>query len=431
MRYNKQKQKRTAVDKVMAAFNRLSGQTDDRFDKPRPTANLKDVRQVSVDQEKSLFHRCVEYDFDYLMGLKFAASREALQYLLPQSVLGRARQGHGGFIDPDGMALKFTDASFDHICTILEAQAPQLSSLKVRGERNRQIERLSVHLLKHLGQPQLPLEDSEGPLWGVEFLAGREVATEPFLKGMVLAARMDEWAYRLRLLNRATLSFAGELLELGGGDCLIVKRESFSRANLGDCGARVFEASELAALERAGVIAEPALTRSYPAYDQVYFRRCDGLGVSDDLALLYLGQRYGPDAMLGGFVMDAVDSYDKFLLRFSPGGMDARLATKLMTAWQSTFGLPLVQPAEVEALIRFAAKRNTPATLLSSSHRRLIQYEPGAKLPTLLHHQAFLEGRPLSPIKLGFARVPSTDFYTVAQARFAALGVTLAGHDRG
>ena len=40
----------------------------------------------------------------------------------------------------------------------------------------------------------------------------------------------------------------------------------------------------------------------------------------DDLALMWVGLRYGFDAMLGAFVMDAVDTYDKFLLRLTWNG---------------------------------------------------------------------------------------------------------------
>jgi hypothetical protein len=62
---------------------------------------------------------------------------------------------------------------------------------------------------------------------------------------------------------------------------------------------------------------------------------------------------------------------------------------------------------------------------LSSSHRRLIQYEPRAKVPTLLNHWRFLQGKTLYNIKLGFARVPATEFYPLAAQRLdkAGLGV--------
>ena len=83
---------------------------------------------------------------------------------------------------------------------------------------------------------------------------------------------------------------------------------------------------------------------SYPRYDQAYFRRCMGDGVCDDLALIGIGAHHGYDAMLGAFVMDAVDTYDKFLWRFRPGGVDGRLAAALQDRWREE-RRPAQQPA--------------------------------------------------------------------------------------
>lgn len=417
------KHSKTAVDKVMAAFNRLSGRTDDRFDKPRPAADRGGVRLVSVDQEKSLFRRCVEFDFDYLMGLKFVVSRESLQYLLPQSVLGRALHGHGGFIDDNGVALKFVDADFDRICSILESQTPQLSHLVVRGERNRQIERLHQHLLTHIDQPNFPLYDQHGPLFGIDFLKDRRVETRSFLQGLVLAGWMDSYGWRKRTLRALPETFRKTPLELGGGEIYVIDRERFRQTGLTDMGQRAVAAAEISSLVELGAIHPRRQVYQYPQYDQVYVRHAEGLGICDDLALLYIGRIYGPDAMLGGFLMDAVDSYDKFLLHFQPGGMDAFLAKTVQKRWREITGEALVTPTEIHRLIHFAAKRNTPTTLLSSSHRRFIQVEEGAKLPTILHHWNFLQGKPLSNIKLGFARVPAETFYQLAMERFYACGI--------
>ena len=47
-----------------------------------------------------------------------------------------------------------------------------------------------------------------------------------------------------------------------------------------------------------------------------------GDGVCDDLAMIYVGAQHGYDAMLGAFVMDAIDTYDKYLLDLTWGGFD-------------------------------------------------------------------------------------------------------------
>jgi hypothetical protein len=159
----------------------------------------------------------------------------------------------------------------------------------------------------------------------------------------------------------------------------------------------------------------------YPDHDQAFFRRRMGDGVCDDLAMIYIGAQHGYDAMLGAFVMDAIDTYDKFLLELTWGGFDAQLARRLQRHFLDLEDRPLVDDREIFDLIHFVAKRNDPTINLSSSHRRLIQYEKNAKAPTLLNHWRFLRGEFIYDIDLGFSRVPARRFYDVAKRRLAAV----------
>ena len=85
----------------------------------------------------------------------------------------------------------------------------------------------------------------------------------------------------------------------------------------------------------------------------------------------------------------------------------------------------MVGDREILDLIFFAAKRNDPPVNLSSSHRRLIQIEPDAAVPTLLNHWRFLQGDPVYEIKLGYNLVPARQFYEAARQRFLAAGTEL------
>ena len=127
--------------------------------------------------------------------------------------------------------------------------------------------------------------------------------------------------------------------------------------------------------------------------------------------------------MLGAFLSDAVDTYDKFLLQSRPGGMDGYLVDQLVSLSYQVHGAPPVEEEELARLINFAAKLNHPNTRLSSSHRRLIQYERGSDQPTLLQHWKFLSGEKLPRIKLGFSREPTEKFYQTAFLRFQAAGL--------
>lgn len=395
-------------------------------------------RNCDLKRDRDLFHRLVAADFDFLMGQRFAASPRVLADLLPQSVLGRAQQGHGLFVDDFGTSLRFGEATFDRVLSVLEKSDPNLKGDAVRRRRGDMLSRFSEWLLERLDQPELQLVVDGAPLFGIDFLADRKVETRAFLTGLVLAGFMDDWPHREAAMFQHKKTFAGGPFHIGGGDILIVDRQNLEMTGLGDTGRIHFDQEHLRTLEDIGVICRDRQARySWPDHDQAYFRRCMGDGVCDDLALIGIGANHGFDAMLGAFVMDAVDTYDKFLLHLVWGGFDTDLARRIQRHFLEVEDQPLVDDRLILDLIHFAAKRNEPTVNLSSSHRRLIQIEPRAKVPTLLNHWRFLQGELLYDIKLGFSRVPASEFYPLAAQRLdsAGLGVKTpeffkAGTDR-
>ena len=416
-------QKQVADERLQATFDTLSGRHNDTFDRRtqrrRGDGELA-PKQLSVKRDRDIFCECVRRDFAYLKTQKFAAGQDFLDRVLPQSVHGRALNGHGWFAAPDGRPLIFADATFDRVCSVLEEIDSQLGHLQVRGWRNFQIERLLSHLEKHFNDSSIALEDENGPLFGIDFFKGRKVETEPFIKGLILAGQMDDPECRRRSLALMPFAFNDYELEIGYGGQEVVSSERLEKLGLGDTGARAFSLDERQQLIELEVIFAEQKTYAYPEFDQAYFRQALGEGVCDDLALLYIGRCYGFDALLGAFLSDAVDTYDKFLLQCRPGGMDGYLVNQLLSlSWQKHGAAPVTEQ-ETSRLINFAAKRNQPVTRLSSSHRRLIQYERGSDLPTLLQHWNFLSGERLPQIHLGFSREPAERFYQTAFTRFRA-----------
>jgi len=383
-------------------------------------------RNCDLKRDRDLFERLVTADFDFLMGQRFAASPRNLADLLPQSVVGRAQQGHGLFVDEFGTSLRFPEATFDRVTSVLEAADPSLRGELVRQRRGAMLAGFSTWLMARLAEPELELVIDGEPLFGIDFLGARKVETRNFLTGLVLAGFMDDWSYREATMYQHRKTFSGEPFQIGGGDILIVDRENLEMSGLGDTGRIHFDRDQLRTLEDIGVICRDRhATYSWPQHDQAYFRRCMGDGVCDDLALIHIGANHGYDALLGAFVMDAIDTYDKYLLNLVWGGFDADLARRIQRHFIDREEHPLVDDRQILDLIHAAAKRNDPTVNLSSSHRRLIQYEPRAQVPTLLNHWRFLQGEMLYDIKLGFARVPASEFYPLAAQRLdrAGLGV--------
>jgi len=384
-------------------------------------------RTLEIQRNRELFASLVAQDFDYLMAQNFAVGPRALADLLPQSVLGRAQNGHGWFTDSFGTPLQFPDATFERILTVLEAADPNLKGYLVRERRGRMLTRFADWLFERIDSPRLELVIDGAPLFGVEFLAEAEVETRDFLTGLVLAGFMDDWTTRQTAMLQHKRTFAGMPFQLGGGEIWIVDRERYEMCGLEDPGGHVLVDDQLHALRDLGVLCRQT-DRAYcfPDFDQAFFRRRLGDGVCDDLALLWVGVRYGYGAMLGAFVMDAIDTYDKYLLDLTWGGYDGWLAREVQRRFRDREGQALVGDREVLDLIAFAAKRNDPPVAFSSSHRRLIQVEKGAKVPTLLHHWRFLQGEPLWDIKLGYSRVPARGFYDAAAQRLRSAGLDVA-----
>jgi hypothetical protein len=399
----------------------VRGQRHDHFDRRREERGRP--RQLDLDRHGRWFDRLARLDFDYLLSLPLGADPATLRVLLPQSVLGRAQNGHGHWQDERGNPLVFRDATFDRVLTALEAGDPSLRAERVRGDRNRRLQALAEWVLARIDHDELVLEIDGEPLLGVDLLRGARVETRGFLRGLVLAGWMDDLDRRLHCMAHHRRTFAGDSLEIGGGRTYVVRPDRLAAVGIVDPGRGEFAPEDIARLVELGVIMAEDREYVRPEFDQAYFRLRAAEGVCDDLALLWIGATAGWSAYLGAFVMDAVDTYDKFLWRFRPGGVDGRLARAVEDAWRARHGDDLVSEREVLDVIRFGAKANDPECLLSSSHRRFIQTEAGAKEPTLLNHWRFIEGDPLFDIDLGYSRFPSRKFYDIAYKRLQVLQI--------
>ena len=187
--------KRRAPSRVEALLDRVKGKKSGRSgrsdpdERPRRSESSRwlGFRTLDLVRHKETFERLVSHDFDFLISRKFAATPGVLADLLPQSVLGRAQNGHGWFTDEFGTALRFPDATFDRILSVLEAGDPNLKGHLVRLRRGGMLSRFREWLFANLDRPEIELVVDGAPLFGVDFLADRKVDTRAFLTGLVLA----------------------------------------------------------------------------------------------------------------------------------------------------------------------------------------------------------------------------------------------------
>ena len=413
-----------AIRRIEVILDAARGRGREDFDRRDPERGPR-PRKLDVQRDGQLFDRLAGLDFEYLLSLDFAASSETLRLLLPQSVLGRAQNGHGFWRDERGAPLVFRDATFDRVLTALEKLDPGLRGPQVRQERGRRLEQLEAWLLAHMFDGELLLEDAGRPLLGIELLRGVRVATRDFLRGILIASWMDDLDQRLMCMAHHRSTFNGDPLEIGGGRTFVVRPDLLAAVGIVDPGRGEFTPADVQRLEDLGILYREDRLYMRPEFEQAYVRLQSGDGVCDDLALIWIGARHGHDAFLGAFVMDAVDTYDKFLWRFRPGGVDGRLATAIQERWQGRYGEPLVSGEEILTVIRVAAKLNDPRSPLSSSHRRFIQTEVGSNVATLWNHWRFVAGEPIYEIDLGYQRFPSRKFYDIARKRLEYMQIAV------
>ncbi|MFO7653939.1 MAG: hypothetical protein R6X25_08975 [Candidatus Krumholzibacteriia bacterium] len=430
LRRKRVEKRRGLLERIDALLHGNRARTGDALDR-RSEERPPPARVLSIRGNRELFERLVALDFEYLLSRPFAADTATLRVLLPQSVLGRAQNGHGWFRDADRTPLTFPEATFDRILGVLERLDPGMESRAVRQERGARLTTIRDHVLDHLGREQMPLQVGGRPLLGVDFLAGHLADTRAFLTGMVLAGFMDDFHHREMAVSYQPLTHAGEPLELGGGEIHVARPQRLAQLGILDPGSAEFSERDIEHLRMLDVILPSGtnVTYTFGDVDQVYFRRKRGEGVCDDLALIFAAARFGFDAMLGAFVMDGIDTYDKFIWEFTGENLDTRLARDIQSGWQDRRDEPVVAGEAVLELIHFAAKMNAPPAPLSSSHRRFIQYEPGARIPTLLNHWRFTQGEPIYDIELGYARFPGRKFYDIARRRLAEIGIDVPEPD--
>jgi hypothetical protein len=424
----RKKRKKFGFDRINALLDTISGKPNDALDRRKSIRFPKGLeKKYSVKRDRSLFKSLVLSDFNYLLSLKFVCEREVLQVLLPQSVVGRAMTGQGWFTDTDGYPIVFEDVTFDNILTVIEEQYHNLNNIFVRTLRTELINHVFSHVLDNIDTDTMSLERNGKPLLGIKLLEKRKVKTRAFLQGMVIAGFMDDYELRQNTVEHYKTDFMGDIFDIGGGEQFVVDRKNFKLLGIKEPGKAEFSNEDIEKLIKSGtVFNDVSGNYTYPEHDKVFFRFKDDFGISDDLALISIGAIYGFDAMLGALVMDAIDTYEKYLIEFKPYGEDKNFAKKLQKNFEKTEGKPLVSKEEIMRIIYIAAKNNFPKTYLSSSHRRFIQVEKGATVPTILNHWNFVSGEaPVYDILLGYSQVPAKKFYSTAYLRLKHAGINI------
>ncbi len=366
-----------------------------------------------ADPTESFFQELVREDLKRsLHNIKLGIIPELHKPLIVQTVLGHAINGHGYFHS----IAQFPFASITDIIT-----AAGMDVEKTKETRQEIIDRFFewLEIAKKDQTDRLMINGK--PLMGVEFLTEMEYTIEPeyVLKGATLAGFMDNYDWRTKTMERFPKTIDGKKLRIGGGETYLIDPSKFTEWKF--LGPEFLSEVEISEEKIQEMKEEKFFTSSEnPNAEVAYVRRRKGWGTSDDTAFIVIGEmfkKYGQkaarSAMLGAFLVDAIDTYDKCVSRPIEGGYDEKVGRDLREA------LPdLISDNDITDLIYYCAKGNGEPTV-SSSHKRLVQTINNVhpKMPTILHHLKFMETGTFGPFRIGFERQSNSVFYEEVSRR--------------
>ncbi len=381
-------------------------------------------------QDDPLFQKIVQKDLEKMKSrINLDLQDPVWNILLVQSIQGHAQKGHGHFKTcerkyPQATITDVIAAAGMDINTIKAARQELVDevyawvnlALNNNNNGNSNAGNRSTKNNNPLKQDKLQLNNK--PLLRIKFIENYVVDQVMILKGIVLAGHMDNYQSRMETVNHYKTTIKGNPLEIGGGETYLVDLEMLAESGLNQTFLADTEHDDkrIDYLQRLGVIVDG--TDDKENTESVYIRRKIGAGISDDLAMIVIGKKYGVSAMLGAFVIDAIDTYDKCVLHPKEKGLDEVLAAHIQKEWKEKTGSLLASQEEIMEVIYYSAKNNNPKVNVSSSHRRFVQFA-GKKIyrPTLQSHIAFVEGRPTEEFPVGFSQMSSSELYQKAQKR--------------
>lgn len=345
--------------------------------------------------------------------LNLQLTDEAKKVILPQTVYGRAIEGHGIF--------KGQNISDIHISDIVSS-IRGINLEEVLATRQKMVNDF-VWSIENLMDGKINrLVNKKGkPIYGVTFLPDLPIENDKeTFKGAVLVGRMDSAEWREKTTQKFKTTLEGKALKIGYGKEYLIDLEKLNSLKLNTTilSKKPHSETTIDDYRKKGLIVK----KKGKGVGSIFIRHKEGNGICDDMAITSVGFLHGESAMTLGWCIDATDTYSKFIKHPVEGGVDEWIGEYTRKRWYKKYHEELVTPEECMEIIYLGAKNNVPIHF-SSSHRRFTETEVGANKATFLEHLDFVKTGKFNPhYHLGFERIPSKKFYHSLQRRFEMYG---------
>jgi tetratricopeptide (TPR) repeat protein len=321
--------------------------------------------------------------------------------LFIQTIEGHSHNGDGAF-----KGRKFVDTTINDI-----AEALGRDVFIVRSERQMLIDEICEYAERVINGENLTrlVNKRSEPLMRCPLFLHWEVNPEDVLKGLYLGGLMDDFSVRKKVNKKFQAN-------LGGGKPYLIDLRVMERMGLnGEILAHGNHEDKIGEYINKGLIISDSTNVDFLRHPNVrfqYIRHKKGLGISDDAAVLMGGLLYNMSVGLGAYLADAIDTLDKYSLKFIE--QDDTLARTI----ERNFPDLAITEEEVFSFINLIAiPEGREKEVPDCSQRYFLQIDEKANLTALESHYRFIVRLPYPRFSISYERVLNEDFYRYIKER--------------
>ncbi|MCX8095777.1 MAG: hypothetical protein N3D74_06305 [Caldisericia bacterium] len=333
-------------------------------------------------------------DFESLKEkVKLRTSKEVRDLILMQTIEGHAHNGHGEF-----SGKRFVDTTMNDIVFALGFDA-----FAIRSARQSLIDEIYDFVERVINNERVYklLNKNGEPILRVPIFNELEIEAREILLGLYLGGLMDNYDTRKEVEKIYKIN-------IGGGTPYLVDFSVLDKLDIdGEYLAHEDNEDKIPFYKEIGLIIDYdeknySIFLEHPSIRFQYIRHKKGSGVSDDLAVLFAGKLYSKSVALGIYLADAIDTLDKYSLKFKE--QDFQLAKIIEES-----GIIKISKEDIYKFIFLIT--NPTKDYPDSSQRYFLEINEKYNITSLEAHLMFIDGKSPPEFEIAFERESNYKIY--------------------
>jgi hypothetical protein len=314
--------------------------------------------------------------------------------LFMQTIEGHSHNGDGAF-----HGARYVDTFINDIVETLARD-----TFIIRSERQTLIDEIYEYSERVIEGEKLNhlVNKRNEPLLRCPLFLEWEVNPNDVLRGLYLGGLMDDFPTRKKVNERYNTN-------IGGGKPYLVDLRVMEKMGLdGEMLSHGDHEDKIREYREKGLILDP-FNADFLRHSDIrfqYIRHKKGIGVSDDAAVVGGALLYNISVGLGAYLADAIDTLDKFSLKFIE--QDEALSRLIRRGFKD---LNISDEDVYRFIYLVAIPEDMDDKVPDSSQRYLLQIDKNSGVTTLESHYRFVNGLPYPEFKISYERVSNKSFY--------------------